>query len=172
MKKHVQCLLLLAALLMPWVGRAQMPFSDYDFTVSNVTYSSISSTGTSMSLSSQDDGHGTCTLPFAFNFGESTLASGSTIACSANGFIYLGASSTSGTLASYTDANKIINSLVNQDAHMGRNTGAGVYYKHDAAAGTFTIEYVKLGLYSATSSTYGSVTYQVVLHNTGAIDLI
>ena len=171
MKKHLQNLLLIAALLVPWSTKAQSPFADYNFTSGMTTFTTlVGNGGTSMSFSSTDDGYATCTLPFAFNFGESTINSGSTIACSANGFIYLGATSASGTTASYTNTSyRIINPMLNVDAHMGHNTGAGAYYKHDASAGTFTIEYHLLGRYS---SPYGAYSFQVVLHNNGTIDFI
>ena len=169
MKKHLQRLLLLAALLMPWVGNAQS-LADYTFSVDTTTFSSIVSSGTAMSFTSTDDGYASCTIPFGIPFGNSSIAAGSSIACSANGFIYLGASSTSGTTASYTNTTyRSINALLNVDGHMGRNTGAGCYYRHDATAGTFTIEYHLLARYS---SPYGAYSYQVVFHTNGTIDII
>ena len=170
MLKHLQKLLLLAAIIFaPWVARGQS-LSDYSLTVDTVTFNSIVSTGTAMSFSSLDDGYSTVTLPFSFGFGESSFAAGTSIACSANGFLHLGVSSTSGTTASYSSAtNRYITAILQQDAHLGRNTGSGAYYKYDADSGTFTIEYHLLGRYS---TPYGAYSYQVVFHANNTIEII
>ncbi|MBQ0159964.1 MAG: fibronectin type III domain-containing protein, partial [Bacteroidales bacterium] len=168
MFKQLQKLVILLAMAMPWMANAQS-LSDYSLTTDTTTFTSIVSTGTAVSFSSTDDGYGTCTLPFAFGFGESSLPSGSSIALSANGFIYLGASSASGTSASYTSTYRTINPIVNQDAHIGRYSGSGAYYEYDAANGVFTIEYHLLGLYS---SPYGEYSFQVKLHSNGDMELV
>ena len=170
MHKHLQKLLLIVALLLPWATNAQS-LSEYTLTVDTTTFNSIVSTGTAMSFSTQDDGYAAVTLPFAFPFGESSLASGSTIACSANGFLYLGSSSTSGVSASYSSTSyRIINAILQQDGHIGRYAGSsGAFYQYDATEGTLTIEYHQLGTFS---SPYGQYSYQVVLHTNGTIELI
>ena len=168
MKKHFY-FLLLAALLVPWAVNAQT-LPEYNFAVDATEFNSIVSTGTAMSFSTLDDGYASTTLPFDFSFGESTFTAGSPIACSANGFIYLGASSTSGTTGSYAGTSyHAINALLQADGHLGRNTGAGAYYLYDDENGTFTIEYHLLGAYS---TPYGAYSYQVVLHTNGDIEFI
>ena len=171
MKRFYKFLMSLAAIVamtVPWSARAQS-LSDYELDVDTTTFTSIVSTGTAMTFTSADDGYGTCTLPFAFPFGEDVLASGSSIACSANGFIRLGAASTSGTSGVYTGTYKEINVILKQDGHLGRHTGSGAYYYYDATAGTFTIEYHLLGSYS---SPYDAYSYQVILHNDGQIEIV
>jgi len=171
MCKLVQRLLLMAAMMVvPWVTNAQS-LSDYTLTVDTTTFTSIVSTGTSVSLSTPDDGYGTVSLPFAFPFGESTLNASTTISLSANGFIDF-ASTTSGTIGSYTSTTKrTINAILASDGHMGRYTGAGVYYQTDVVGGVscLTIEYHLLGRYS---SPYGVYSYQVKLYQNGNIEMI
>ena len=171
MSKFVQRLLLLAAMMVvPWVTKAQS-LSDYTLTVDTTTFTSIVSTGTSVSFSTLDDGYGTLSMPFAFPFGESVIGAGTTISLSANGFIDF-ASSTSGTTASYTSLTKqTINPILAQDGHMQRHTGAGTYYQVDTTGGVscLTIEYHLLGSYS---SPYGLYSYQVKLFQNGNIEFV
>ena len=170
MKKHLQKLLLIAALLcVPWVTQGQS-LTDYTLTVDTTTFNSIAGTGTPLSFSTLDDGYATATLPFAFGYGENTFLSGTNIAFSANGFIRLNATSTSGTTASYSNTSDLyITALLQQDAHLGRYTNSAAYYKYDATEGTYTIEYHLLGAYT---TPYGAYSYQVVLHNNGNIEFI
>ena len=173
MQKHLQKLLLIVAMMVvPWVTQAQSaPLSEYTVTTDVTTFNSIASTGTALSFSTQDDGYATTTLPFAFPYGTTVYNAGTSIVCSANGFIQLGASSpSSGTSATYSSSSYCyINAILQQDGHMGRNTGAGAYTRYDATAGTFTIEYHLLGAYL---SPYGAYSYQVVLHTNGTIEII
>ncbi|MBQ6069228.1 MAG: fibronectin type III domain-containing protein, partial [Bacteroidales bacterium] len=170
MQKHLQKLVLIVAMVVvPWATRAQS-LADYVLTVDTTTFNSIASTGTQMTFSSNDDGYASTTLPFAFSYGENTFPAGTSIACSANGFLSLNASSASGTTATYSSASLLyITPLLQQDAHMGRNTGAGAYYLYNADSGTYTIEYHLLGTYS---SPYGAYSYQIVFHTDNTIEII
>ena len=170
MKKQLQRLLLIAAIMAaPWATRGQT-LSSYTLTVDTTTFNSITSTGTALSFSTLDDGSATTTLPFAFGYGENVFPAGTSIALSANGFIRLNATTATGTTASYSNSSDLfITALLQQDAHLGRNTDAGAYYQYDATAGTFTIEYHLLGAYS---TPYGAYSYQVVLHSNGNIEFI
>ena len=157
-------------LCVPWVTQAQV-LSEYSLSVDTTTFTSIVSTGTAISLSTTDDGHGECNLPFVFPFGESMLGANTTLSCSANGFINLGGSA-SGTYAYYTSASqRIINALINQDAHSGRYTGSGVYYQLDTVDGVqcFTIEFHLLGRFS---DPYGVYSHQVKLYENGNIQFV
>ncbi|MBQ9473360.1 MAG: T9SS type A sorting domain-containing protein [Bacteroidales bacterium] len=151
--------------------QAQVRLADYILVAENNhnTYNSIASRGTSMSFTSADDGYATCTLPFAMPFGTATLASGSRIACSANGFIFLGESTTSSTYVSSPSGHKVIQPFLCQDGYMGRSGTSRAYYYHNSVDSTFTIEYVNLNRYS---SPYGSINYQVVLRPSGNISII
>ncbi len=170
MQKHLQRLLLIVVMMaVPWVSQGQS-LSDYSFTVDTTTFQSIRTTGTALSFSTTDDGYATTTLPFALGFGESSFAAGTTIACSANGFIRLGASSTSGTTASYSSSSDyLITAILQQDAHIGRYSESGAYYLYNADSGTFTIEYHLLGTYT---TPYGAYSYQVVFHTNNTIEII
>ena len=170
MKKHLQkWLLILAMMVVPWMSQGQS-LSEYTLTVDTTTFQSIRTTGSPLSFTTTDDGYATTTLPFNFNYGNSTFLSGTSIACSANGFLRLGATSTSGTTASYSStSDRLITAFLQQDAHIGRYTESGAYYKYDAADSTFTIEYHLLGTYT---SPYGVYSYQVVLHMNGDIEFV
>ena len=171
MRKQLHLMLLLAAIFFaPWVARGQSSLSDYILTVDTVTFNSIVSTGTPLTFTSTDDGYATVTLPFSIGFGESAFSAGASIACSANGFLQLGSTSTSGTTASYSSAtNSYITPMLQVDAHLARHTGSGCYYLYDTTAGTFTIEYHLLGRYS---SPYGAYSYQIVFHSNSTIEII
>ena len=154
----------------PWVTQAQS-LTDYTLTVDTTTFTSIVTTGTAISLSSTDDGYGTCFLPFPFPFGESVLNANNSICCNSNGFICLTGTSTN-TSGSYTNSSqRVINALINQDAHSGRYSGSGVYYQLDTVDGVrcFTIEYHLLGRYS---SPYGVYSHQVKLYENGNIQFV
>ena len=171
MFKFLQRMLLLAALAVPWATQAQT-LEEYYVAVDTTTFTSIVSTGTALSFSTQDDGYATVTLPFALPYGESNLAAGSTIACSANGFLYLGATSTSGTTGVYSSATyRAVNALMQQDAHIGRYSESGAYWEYDStsAVRSLTIEYHGLGTYS---EAYGFYSYQVIFFEDGNIEFV
>ena len=170
--KHL-LLMLLLALMAPWVASAQtQSLTNYTLSTDVTTFNSIVSTGTQLSFTNNDDGYAAITFPFAFPYGESGFASGASIACSSNGFIHLGATSVTTSTPSYTSTDRVITPLPQFDGHMGRYTDAGAYWKYDETAGTLTIEYHKLGAYTAASNTYGIYSYQVVFHNNGDIEFI
>src|SRR5574344_93682 len=171
MKKFLLNMLLLAALTVPWATHAQN-VSEYSLTVDTTTYTSIATTGTALTFSSTDDGYATCTVPFAFPFGETTLPAGFSIAASANGFLYLGSTTASGTTANATGTFNVINAILAQDAHIGRYPTSGASYKlvvDDNGDSSFVIEYRALGTYS---TPYGTYTYQVILHPSGNINIM
>ena len=152
-----------------WTSQGQR-LSTYSMTVDTTVFNTIVSTGTAMSFTNLDDGYAVVTLPFAIAFGESSFAAGTPIACSANGFLQLGVSSTSGLAASHiNETNCYISTILREDGHLGRNEGAGAYYEYDAAVGTFTIEYHLLGRYD---SPYGAISYQIVFHDNSTIELV
>ena len=168
-------MVMVATLLsLSWTAKAQT-LSDYTLSVDTTTFNSIVSTGTQQyfyfyNSINNDDGHTYFPLPFTFPFGESTFYSGSSIACSANGFIYLGESSTyKSATGQYSDNFRAVNAILQQDGYMGRNSGAGLWYQYDTTAGTLTIEYHKLSTFSSPYDTY---SYQVVFHNNGNIEFI
>jgi len=172
MKSKRLLLTLLLALLVPWAAQAQevvQKLTNYELSTDVTTFNSIVSTGTQLSFSDDDDGSAAINFPFNFAYGESNFTTSQKIACSANGFIQLGSSATSGTTGSYSGTNRVITPLPQFDGHMSNNSGAGAYWKYDETAQTLTIEYHKLGAYS---SPYGIYSYQIVLHKNGDIEFI
>ncbi|MCQ2326067.1 MAG: leucine-rich repeat domain-containing protein, partial [Bacteroidales bacterium] len=142
--------------------------STYVITADTVEYSSIVSTGTAFSFSNLDDGYATCTLPFSMPFGNTTIASGTTISVSSNGYICIGGtSSATGTTCPTSGTSHVINPLINQDAHLGRYSNSGAYY--ESTSNSLTIEYVGLGRYN---SPYGYMSYQVTLNSDGTIYIV
>ena len=171
MRKSLQCLLLTAVLSVPQLTMGQL-LSEYTFTNSIVTYQTIvGNGGTNVTPSSTDDGTNSMRLPFSFEFGEVTFAANSYIYCSANGFLTFGGNP-GGTSISTTANYDIINPIYNTDAHIGRNSGAGVYYKTEGTAPNreFVIEYKGLSCYSC--SPYDNINYQVRLAENGTIKIV
>ena len=169
MRKFLRSFVMMALMAVPFVTQAQS-LVDYTVTTGSTTFTSIAATGTQLSFTTNDDGYATVDFPFNFGYGESVFTTGTKIACSANGFLYLGSSSTSGTTGGHTNAAYCaVTAIMQQDAHIGRYTDAGAYYLYDANAGTLTIEYYKLGTYS---SPYGEYSFQYVFHSNGNIDFI
>ena len=161
----------MAMMAFAWGAQGQR-LSTYSMTVDTTTFNSIVTTGTALSFNNVDDGYVTVTvtLPFAIGFGESSFAAGTPIACSANGFLQLGSSSTSGTTAIHiNETDCYINAILREDGHLNRHEGAGAYCRYDATAGTFTIEYHLLGRYD---QPYGIYSYQIVFHDNSTIELV
>lgn len=155
--------------LMPGLMHAQVRLSEYVLVSGPATsWTSIASQGTALSFDDNDDGTATCTLPFAMPFGTSTLPSGTQIACSSNGYLYLGETSATSTTAS-TSGHKVINAVLANDGHMARNSSSNAYYYYDAVDSTFTIQYTDLSTYS---SPYGLFRYQIVMRPSGNITII
>lgn len=71
----------LMALLLPWTLQAQnAKVSEYDYTVNTTTYSSIvSNGGTAWTAEQMGQGYVDVSMPFALQFGETQIASGSTL---------------------------------------------------------------------------------------------
>ena len=170
MTRHWLKYLVVAMLMLAPVMVAGQRLSSYALTVDTTTFNSIVTTGTVLSFNNVDDGYATVTLPFAIGFGESSFAAGTPIACSANGFLQLGSSSTSGTTAIHiNETDCYINAILREDGHLNRYEGAGAYCRYDATAGTFTIEYHLLGRYD---QPYGVYSYQIVFHDNSTIELV
>ena len=170
MTRHWLKYLVVAMLMLVPVMVAGQRLSSYALTVDTTTFNSIVTTGTALSFNNVDDGYATVTLPFAIGFGESSFAAGTPIACSANGFLQLGSSSTSGTTAIHiNETDCYINAILREDGHLNRHEGAGAYCRYDATAGTFTIEYHLLGRYD---QPYGVYSYQIVFHDNSTIELV
>ncbi|MBP5536127.1 MAG: fibronectin type III domain-containing protein [Bacteroidales bacterium] len=165
MKRIGLFLIAVTMLSLHGISQAQTRLESYVLIVGSINYSSIAGVGQTLSFSSTDDGYATCNLPFAMPFGTTTIAANSQIACSANGFLYLGEGSASGTTAS-TSGHKVIHPILGNDGYMGRISGAQAYKYFNPADSSFTIEYKGLNTYS---SPYGTFNYQVVMYPSGNI---
>ena len=77
-KKYFLRMLALLALMLPWALQAQnAKVSEYDYSVSTAAYSSIA--GTSGATAWTQGNYVDVSMPFAMNFGENQIASGSTL---------------------------------------------------------------------------------------------
>ncbi len=164
-------LLMVTILLVPWVGQSQ-ELGDYQLTVDTTTFTSIVSTGSSVSFSSTDDGYGSVNLPFDFPFGESLVTSGSSLCVGSNGYLFL-TGTYSSTTATWTGTEyRVINPILGQDGHIGRYSTSGAYYQLDTTddgVQCLTIEYHLLSLFS---SPYGVYSNQVKLYENGNIEIV
>ena len=82
MQKFLRTLTLLALFVVPWGAQAQnAKVSEYDGTATTATYSSIAGTSGAAAWSAADQaaGYVDVSMPFAMYFGESQVASGSTL---------------------------------------------------------------------------------------------
>lgn len=173
MKKTLLSLVLLVAIIAPWTSRSQS-LAEYAVLVDTVEFQSIVATGTQLSFTTLDNGYATFQVPFAFHFGGSSFPANFSVAASANGFLYLNATSTSGSTASTTGNQRVINPLLNTRGHLGRYEGVSAAYTQmcvEPGSGDtcFVIEYHGLGTYN---SPYGFYSYQVWLYPNGGIDII
>ena len=121
----------MAMMAFAWGAQGQR-LSTYSMTVDTTTFNSIVTTGTALSFNNVDDGYATVALPFAIGFGESSFAAGTPIACSANGFLQLGSSSTSGTTAIHiNETDCYINAILREDGHQPTAISTPSYVRTD-----------------------------------------
>ena len=88
MQKFLRTLTLVAFVLMPWVTQGQNArVSEYDYSVTTATYSTIVGTSgaTAWTATDQTAGYVDIAMPFAMYFGETQIASGSTLRVYDNG---------------------------------------------------------------------------------------
>ena len=89
MKRTFTKLMLLAALLLPSMAHSQM-LGDYSVSVSEEEFVSIASSARLLSSVNGDYGTQTLQMPFAFPFGDSVIAEGSSVTVRADGYLYFG----------------------------------------------------------------------------------
>ncbi len=169
--KRNYLLLLMLAMLSPWLSRSQAYIGDYVFSSFAGTFSSISTTGTQLSALEGTDASTTVTLPFAFPFGRDTV---SQIWVTPYGQIGMGLDDPADYgYETHTNDMDIIVPL-GQYYYLSSETGGGhVYYEVQGASPyrSMVIEYnhVRLNSSSASSNYY---TFQVVLYENGDVDFI
>ena len=149
MKNKLQILIAMMLCTL-WVARsyAQTVYiEDYTCSSSVETYTPVGSTATVLSPSSDDDGYATLTLPFAFTFGSTTMASGSSIYMSVNGFITLNTGYSS-TTPSYSGSYDVISPL-GHDLHLRTNGQLKSEVSGTAPDRVLTLEWSNVESYSA-----------------------
>ena len=159
MQKFLRNVLLVCAMLAPWAAAAQNArVSEYDNVVQTATYTSISSTGTAWSAADRQAGYMDTTLPFAFQFGENSLASGTKLRIYPNG------------TASFVTA--LPNSLIAPlSSTNGYTTGANsVWYK--ATSTDLTVEWRKVtSTRTVSGETFSnSYSFQLKLYKNGDVE--
>ena len=88
MQKFLRLFVMMALFLVPWVTMGQnAKVSEYDYSVNTATYSTIVGTSgaTAWTAANQTDGYVDIAMPFAMYFGETQIASGSTLRVHDNG---------------------------------------------------------------------------------------
>ncbi len=146
-------LLLLVALLVPWVTQAQVAkVSEYDFAANNVAYASIAGNGgTVWSAADVTNGYTTITMPFAMQYGQTSIGRGATLYVSANGYVTTGDPSMSG----------IVIAPLGTPSGFGNIAANTIYTKVES--NKVTVEWRKLKVGN------NVVSFQLVLTNTGTI---
>ena len=146
-------LLLLVALLVPWVTQAQVAkVSEYDFAANNVAYASIAGNGgTVWSAADVTNGYTTITMPFAMQYGQTSIGRGATLYVSANGYVTTGDPSMSG----------IVIAPLGTPSGFGNIAANTIYTKVES--NKVTVEWRKLKIGN------NVVSFQLVLTNTGTI---
>ena len=82
MQKFLRTLTLLALIAVPWVTQAQSNAAkvmEYDYSVATAAYNSIATTGTAWTADDMSQGYVDVAMPFGIQFGETAIASGSTL---------------------------------------------------------------------------------------------
>jgi hypothetical protein len=122
----------------------------------------ISSVGTTVTFSNQDDGYATVALPFAFSLYGIEYTS---INIVTNGFLNFGTTSTAysnGAIPSTAAPNNAIYAFWDD---LNLTSGGNVKYYHDAANSRFVVQYTDVPPYSGT----GTYTFQILLYSSGKI---
>ncbi|MBP5535982.1 MAG: fibronectin type III domain-containing protein [Bacteroidales bacterium] len=163
-----QLLVCAALLLLPLATLGQVRLSEYVVTYQRTPYHSIARQGTVIQFSDTVLTYATCQLPFAMPFGNNTLAAGTPIACSTNGFLYLNELTINGVSAS-PSGHMIIHAIQeNRYGAIGNAPPSCAYYYHNTVDNSFTIEYVNLRTYNYPGTVF---SYQIVLRPSGDITI-
>jgi hypothetical protein len=119
----------------------------YATTTFTGSWSSISSTGTSMTATSQDDGYATFPLGIPFNYDSANYNASSTMVLNTNGWISFTVSSSTEYTSGYQDqtgaSTYAVNSLLPYSVDLYHSSTSQFYYQTTGSAPNrvFTIEY-------------------------------
>ena len=152
-KNYFWKLFLLAAMLLPGITWGQVAkVSEYDFAADTVAYSSIvGNGGTAWSAADVSNGYTTIAMPFAMQYGQTSIGRGTTLYVSANGYVTTGDAAMTGIVIAPLSATSGFTNI-------GANT---IYTKVES--NKVTVEWRKLKIGNNVMS------FQLVLTNTGAI---
>ncbi|MBQ1409453.1 MAG: hypothetical protein IIY87_06825, partial [Bacteroidales bacterium] len=152
-KNYFLGLLLLAALLLPGVTWGQVAkVSEYDFDADTVAYASIvGNGGTAWSATDRANGYTTITMPFAMQYGQTSIGRGATLYVSSDGYVTTGDATMTGIVIAPLSTTAGFTGI-------GANT---IYTKVES--NKVTVEWRKLKVGN------NMVSFQLVLTNTGAI---
>lgn len=164
-----------------WTAGAQQ-LSDYSFDFDQTDFQTIvGQEGVQTpGLSNHDSGYDDVTLPFAFPFGESQIAAGSTIRINANGYLQINPTSNGGespydnvwSSSSYTY--KLIAPGALTDAQCNAPVGQGIYYLDtvdDEGNALLIFEFRQMtGYFTRTTAT--SLNYQIQIFENGTISVV
>ncbi|MCQ2294970.1 MAG: T9SS type A sorting domain-containing protein [Bacteroidales bacterium] len=168
MDKSIRFFLILAAMLLPFVSRAQVYVSDYAFSSSMGGYSSIAASGTQLTSLQGDDVSESLPLPFDFILGQDTCSS---IMVSSNGQIGIGSANPAASgFDPHTSGMSIISPL-GMDFDLDATSGGGqVYYEVQgyAPSRVVIVEYDHVRPYGESVT----CSFQVCLHENGDVDFI
>ncbi len=168
--KHLRLLLVLAAVLLPFAVGAQVYVSDYSFSTYNSSFTSISSTGTELTLNTLNSSQ-QITLPFTFPFGQESCT---TLTVGSNGQIGIGSanpSSGSSYSAHTTDMSIISPLAANYNMNPYQDGTGHVYYETRGTAPnrSVVIEYNDPAIDTTLSNT---LIFQAVLYENGDVEFI
>ena len=152
-KNYFWRLFLMAALLLPGIAWGQVAkVSEYDFAADTVAYSSIvGNGGTAWSAADVSNGYTTIAMPFAMQYGQTSIGRGVTLYVSADGYVTTGDPSMSGIVIAPLGTTSGFTNI-------GANT---IYTKVES--NKVTVEWRKLKIGN------NIVSFQLVLTNTGTI---
>lgn len=170
--KRLKTLLVLMAVMLPFVANTQVYIGDYTFLSYTSTYSSIASTGTELTGLVADDATQQVVLPFVLQFGQDTTSS---IMVTTNGQIGIGNvdPATNGYMDHTNDMSIIV--PFGQDLSLDTSSGGGhVYYQAMGSSPNqvMVIEYDHVQPYHSSGSSTNTYSFQVWLYESGDIEFV
>lgn len=152
------------------LGARQADAQSYTSLVTSGSFSSISSSGSFISMTDTDDGYGSFTAPFAFNFFGTSVFSGDSLYVSSNGMLAIGAAQAAHSNTSIPTSGAPDNFIAPFWDDLTNVSGAN-YYTTQGSAGSYVlvVEWNNTGHYSYSSET---ASFQVRIYQaTGNIEL-
>ena len=172
MKKHLQCLLMLAALMLPWAGRAQS-LGDYTFSTGTDATLWVDMTSSTSILTSSGDGTASSvqTIGFTFPFGEGDY---SQFSVNSDGNLRLGSTVTGtgnySTPFSSSTANTN-NPKINAFGCDGYLVSGTHYVKKKLFGDSLLVVEFCMGTYTSSTRNF-TYKWQIHLHSNGNVEIV